>query len=780
MFKKKSLSLCLLFLSVFSNPLVARADSLKIDSSIDFKDQPLLLAVANTSSVNLKPKVVESWNNGYKLQLILSVNSTVKDWQAGFQLPDGHRLRAIYGALAAGERGEIALSGQSWNQTLYGGTQTEVILIVDTDQQNVDLSVYDNYSSTGVVANTSNNSNLSVASTVVHSWIGGYKLEVNITAKDAVKDWQLDFDLPSGYNIREIYNVKFAPNGDRYTLSGLSGWNNNLTKGQSIKGIFIIDGPEVVELAFGNNSQQDYVAYNPQPQPEPQPQSQLQPEVTPEPEPQPQPQNNTPTPQPTTTENYNFNGAVATNQQGKFRYGEVLQKNFLFWEANKSGYLPADHRLEWRGHATFNDGKDVGRDLTGGYYDAGDHILFGQPMSYSIAHLAWSGIEYKDAYRRSGQLDELLETVKWGTDWFLKAHETDAAGKTNKLWVQVGDGSDHHHWVPAEQIASKTARPSFAVDRNKPGSDVAAGYASALASASMLFRGVDDAYADKLLKNARQIYEFAETYQGKYSDSVPAANPFYTSWSGYWDELANGAVWLYRATGDRSYLTKGENYFKTKIGGLGNWAYATDDHSYSAAALLAKESSDPYFKDQFKRWIGYWVNGTTGVKYTPGGFAHRNNWSSAPLTLSSAWLAEWYHDKVEPNQAYSNFAKRQLDYLLGDNPRSYSYVVGFGKNYPERTHHRGSAYPVKLNGSTEKNTHVLWGALVGGLGQPDDFSHNDRRDDWVTNEVGTSYNAPLAAVAVQMYDNYGGDALSDAELNNLAGVNAYGTNLAKN
>ena len=32
------------------------------------------------------------------------------------------------------------------------------------------------------------------------------------------------------------------------------------------------------------------------------------------------------------------------------------------------------------------------------------------------------------------------------------------------------------------------------------------------------------------------------------------------------------------------------------------------------------------------------------------------------------------------------FAKKQLDYILGSNGRSY--VVGFGVNPPERPHHR--------------------------------------------------------------------------------------------
>lgn len=68
-------------------------------------------------------------------------------------------------------------------------------------------------------------------------------------------------------------------------------------------------------------------------------------------------------------------------------------------------------------------------------------------------------------------------------------------------------------------------------------------------------------YANNLLRHAKQLYVFADKYRGVYSDSIPNAASFYRSHSGYKDELVWGAIWLYRATKDASYLTKAEKYY---------------------------------------------------------------------------------------------------------------------------------------------------------------------------------------------------------------------------
>ena len=87
------------------------------------------------------------------------------------------------------------------------------------------------------------------------------------------------------------------------------------------------------------------------------------------------------------------------------------------------------------------------------------------------------------------------------------------------------------------------------------------GTAAAMAAASIVFQNDDPSYAAELRQHAEQLYSFADNYRGVYSESITDAAGYYRSYSGYNDELVWGALWLYRATGDQSYLDKAEQYY---------------------------------------------------------------------------------------------------------------------------------------------------------------------------------------------------------------------------
>ncbi|NJN59282.1 MAG: hypothetical protein HC879_18175 [Leptolyngbyaceae cyanobacterium SL_5_9] len=445
-------------------------------------------------------------------------------------------------------------------------------------------------------------------------------------------------------------------------------------------------------------------------------------------------------------------------------YGKALQKSFLFYEAQRSGDLPRNNRIEWRGDSGLTDGADVGVDLTGGYYDAGDHVKFGLPMASSMTLLSWGVIEYRNAYQKSGQLDEALDAIRWGTDYILKAHIANEEG-TQQFWGQVGNGElDHSYWGKPEEMSMP--RPAYKIDRQNPGSDLAGEAAAALAAASIVFRSTDPAYADRLLKNAVQLFEFADTHRGKYSDSIPDAKEFYKS-NGYVDELTWGAAWLYRATGNQTYLSKAKKHYQ-RVGP--GWTHDWDNKSYGAAILLAQATGEGIYKEQIKSWLDDWTSKSGSIQYTEGGLAWLAKWGSLRYSANTAFLAGIYSDRVEDEgDRYSNFAESQVDYILGVNPNDISYLVGFGENYPQNPHHRGASGTSTVDDSA-KNRHVLYGALVGGPSNLNNASYVDSRTDYHTNEVALDYNAALTGALARMYSNFGGNPLSDAQLNSLPGI----------
>ncbi|MBT9317030.1 glycoside hydrolase family 9 protein [Leptothoe spongobia] len=447
---------------------------------------------------------------------------------------------------------------------------------------------------------------------------------------------------------------------------------------------------------------------------------------------------------------------VASGTEGSL-YGEALQKSLLFYEAQRSGALPKDNRIAWRSDSALNDGADVGVDLTGGYYDAGDHVKFGLPMASSLTLLSWGAIEYRAGYQTSGQYDELQAAIKWGTDYLLKAHISDGQ-TTQALYGQVGDpNTDHAYWGPPEDLA--IARPAYKIDVENPGSDLAAETAAALASASIVFRDTNPAYADELLANAKQLYAFADTYRGRYSDSIPQARKYYDSWSGYTDELAWGAAWLYQATREQQYLEQAQQNYRN----LGvDWTHNWDDKSYGTGVLLAQITDEHLYRSEVETWLNHWVSGS--VSTTEGGLAWLDQWGSLRYSANTALLAGIYSDTVNSAQGqYDDFSRSQIDYILGDNPAQRSYVAGIGNNFPEYIHHRAASGTNDIH-DTAPNQYVLYGALVGGPTSFNDFSYIDNRNDFLGNEVALDFNAGFTGAIARLYNQHGGELLSDDAL----------------
>ncbi|KAH7428916.1 hypothetical protein KP509_09G023300 [Ceratopteris richardii] len=464
-------------------------------------------------------------------------------------------------------------------------------------------------------------------------------------------------------------------------------------------------------------------------------------------------------------------------------YLTALRSSILFFEGQRSGFLPVNQRAAWRSHSGLKDGFDQGVNLVGGYYDAGDNVKFGLPMAFTITMLSWSVLEYGHYMRMAGEYGHALQAIKWGTDYFIKAHP-----QPNILWGEVGDGgSDHYCWQRPEDMT--TSRRAYHISESNPGSDLAGETAAAMAAASIVFRHSRPSYSKLLVAHAEQLFQFADTHRGRYDSSMKVARMYYASESGYNDELLWAAFWLYEATADERYI----NYAVDNAQNLGGTGWAMTEFSWdvkyaglqvlATKILLQGRGSNAEVLKQYQSKAEFFMcaclqkNQDKNIGRTSGGLIYKRAWNNMQYVTSASFLMTVYSDYLSKSHQHLqcptgqvggnellNMAKSQVDYILGNNPRGTSYMVGVGSNYPQKIHHRGASivsYKVDSSfiacrmgyetwfsyGSADPNIHV--GAVVGGPDENDNYA--DDRADFEQSEPATYNNAPLVGVLARMY-----------------------------
>jgi hypothetical protein len=290
---------------------------------------------------------------------------------------------------------------------------------------------------------------------------------------------------------------------------------------------------------------------------------------------------------------------------------------------------------------------------------------------------------------------------------------------------------------------------------------------------SLNYSSVDAAYAAKCLDTAKALYTFAKANRG-----LGYSGGFYNS-SFDEDEMSWAAVWLYTATNDMQYITDitavdatghYTGYLKKIINSTQDnwqniWVHSWDTVWGGMFVRLATLFPTNTQYDYLARWnIEYWSGGsvphqntadTTYLAYTPGHFGVISTWGSARYNAAAQLTALAYaKNKNRPDMA--TWAKSQMDYIMGNNPMGYSYIVGFPSlaQSAQHPHHRdahGSINNSMFDPPTHR--HTLWGALVGGPDTTD--LHKDLTNDFVYNEVAIDYNAGLVGALAGLYHFYG-------------------------
>ncbi|KAK4722155.1 hypothetical protein R3W88_012388 [Solanum pinnatisectum] len=484
----------------------------------------------------------------------------------------------------------------------------------------------------------------------------------------------------------------------------------------------------------------------------------------------------------------------------------ALNKALLFFDAQKSGRFMENSSIRFRGDSGMNDGKsnEKNLDLVGGFYDAGNNIKFSFTIAYTVSLLSWTVIEYHEKYEDIGEIDHVEDIIKWGSLYLLKLF-VPPNNSSARIYSQVGGNNSN-----AENDLTCWQRPE---DMNYPrlvsvcdistASDLAGEMVAAMSAASLVLKEDKD-ISEELVKTAEELFILANrtAKKGKYTtnDECGGQDRQFNNSTSYKDELVWGGLWLFFATGNKTYLKYATENFASAVKeqiasdeGIFHW-----NNKITAISILLTRIR--YFRDLGYPYESSFISSTNNIdllmcsytsdtKYskTSGGLILLKPSTDAALlqyAATSSFLSKLYSDYLQllrtpsrrcsdsvfSSESLKQFSQSQVNYILGDNPLKMSYVVGYGSTYPVQVHHRAASIPWDgerrtcsegsqwLN-SRRENPNTILGAMVAGPNKKDVFS-DERIKPWFT-EPSIASNAGLVAALVALHDPPTGSSLGN-------------------
>ncbi|KAJ9505898.1 hypothetical protein QJQ45_017093 [Haematococcus lacustris] len=439
----------------------------------------------------------------------------------------------------------------------------------------------------------------------------------------------------------------------------------------------------------------------------------------------------------------------------------------------------------WRSDSHLQDGFGPGgisKDLSGGLYDAGDHLKLHLPLTMTLATLALGAIEFESSYRSTGQWDTAAATLSRAAQYLIKCHIVASnTPSSNQFVAQVGDvDTDHNMWWgrPEQQPqggASGSAgyRPVYVISSSSPGADITGQAAAAMAAISLVLAKPgawqNPGLAADLQSRARQLLAFAQAVPGTWKE--PGSSVYKSSASYSANQYAVNWDW------DQSQAAAAAVLFsmRSRLSSCSNCATAAQQAQKWIQSALSQwqDTSRKCPQNDFT------------LCYTPGGLAFLTKalktlcgvlvcrWGALRYTGNMALLASLYAralssdvitsaaDLASMRRSHRCWARSQLSYMAGSNPRKQSYIVGYqpagvsaspqrceaGRSLFRWPHHKSAScspdYSIACSWDQLKaagsNPSTLQGALVGGPSNDDSYS--DVRTDYIHNEVAIDYNA---------------------------------------
>jgi endoglucanase len=416
---------------------------------------------------------------------------------------------------------------------------------------------------------------------------------------------------------------------------------------------------------------------------------------------------------------------------------------------------------------------DYQLDVSGGWYDAGDHgkyVVNGGIALWTmlnefetLKYLGKSSADFGDGKLRipetGNKVPDILDEARWEMEWMLKMQVP--AGKPHA-------GMVHHKmhsikWTPIPTRPDQDTVPRYL----RPISTAATlNLVGAAAQAARIWKTLDPAFSRKCLQAAETGWAAAKKEPNIVAEGMVEGGGAYGD-SNFEDEWYWAAAELFITTGNPKYKAEfqklpQEQRIPVSAGGgtasmswdqlsaLGKISLAVVPNKLSPAEVQAQRkqiigAADHYLELITKR--GYRVPMESDKSYP---------WGSNSFILNNMVILGLAYDFTK-DKKYANGVVEAMDYILGRNPNVQSYVSGYGERPLQHPHHRFWAQqkdpsfppvpPGAVSGGPNSNLEDPYAKQAGLPGCPPQKCFIDNIESWSTNEITINWNAPLAWAA---------------------------------
>ena len=426
-------------------------------------------------------------------------------------------------------------------------------------------------------------------------------------------------------------------------------------------------------------------------------------------------------------------------------------------------------------------------DVTGGWYDAGDHgkyVVNGGFSLWLMQNQYETAVKYgfEKAYadgtmlipENSNGVPDLLDEARWEMEWMLKMIVDSGEYKGmayhkahDEKWTALGI-------APADDDMKRIVKP--------PTTAATLNLAACAAQASRLWKDIDSDFADECLEAAENAFEAAKKHPKMFAPLDESVGGGAYGDNDVTDEFCWAALELFITTGNEDYFDEAaENRFYLDIpltlgGGesvdtAGSFDWGNTGALATLSAALNPDSFDKADNEivheaiiaaadhfmSMEKEQGY------GLPYGQSTLSYNDSdkgyiWGSNSFVTDNSIIMAYAYLLTEEDQ-YLDGAIGGMDYILGRNAMDYSYVTGYGTHAIEYPHHRywaqqiDAAFPKAPNG-------VMCGGPNSGMQDPwvqgsgwkkgeiaPQKCYLDNIEAWSVNECTINWNASLAWLA---------------------------------